>query len=117
MKCIVCSLLLFCAIGAMAQTEEKPDGLDFIRHPYKASATVWDFFTREVRFDESVRGKRPTPKIAKTWRLVGVKKGQAVNSTELWFQDPDGTVYLVQGFTNSTGEFIVSNVVDVLGAQ
>lgn len=63
------------------------------------------FQIEEVRFDESV-SKRPTPKIPKTWRFVSVSNGSHVNSNHLWFQDKEGNIYVVQGFTQSRGDFV-----------
>jgi hypothetical protein len=64
------------------------------------------FKIEEVRFDESV-SKRPTPKIPKTWRFVGVSNGTAINSNHLWFQDKEGNIYVVQGFTpRDKGDFV-----------
>ncbi len=61
---------------------------------------------REIRFDESMGGTKPTPRIPKSWRFVGVSNGSNVNSNNLWFQDKAGNIYLVRGFTSTgTGQF------------
>ena len=52
-----------------------------------------------VRFDESVQGRKATPKIPKTWKLISVSNGESPNSNNLWFQDIEGHLYLLQGFT------------------
>ena len=57
------------------------------------------FVIKEVRFDESVREKKPTPKIPISWRFIGVSNGEKSNSNNLWFQDKKGNIYVVQGFT------------------
>ena len=75
--------------------------------------TLDGFFIREIRFDESTGDKRPTPRIPSTWRFVGVSNGEKINSNNLWFQDKDGTIYLVQGFT-SYGKFIVQGSIQKL---
>lgn len=38
-----------------------------------------------------------SPAIPKSWRLVAVTGGDLPNSSRLWFQDSDGSVYLLQG--------------------
>jgi hypothetical protein len=57
------------------------------------------FTISPVRFDESVSGTKPTPQIPKGWRFIGVSNGEKDNSNNLWFQDTEGNIYLVQGFT------------------
>ncbi|MCE8429791.1 MAG: hypothetical protein J5U19_15570 [Candidatus Methanoperedens sp.] len=64
------------------------------------------FVIKEIRFDESMGDEKPTPKIPKSWRLVGVSNGENMNYNNLWFQDSDGNIYLVQGFV-SYGQFIL----------
>lgn len=63
------------------------------------------FKTEGVRFDESV-SRRPTPKIPKTWRLVGISTSSRMNGFHLWFQDKDGNIYVVQGVTMTPDEYI-----------
>ena len=64
------------------------------------------FRVQEIRFDEIVGGKRPTPRIPKGWRLVGVGNGEKMNMNNLWFQDGSGNIYLIQGFTTQ-GTFVL----------
>jgi hypothetical protein len=67
------------------------------------------FSIREVRFDESESGKgsKPLPIIPRSWRFVGVSNGEKVNSNILWFQDRDGHIYGVSGFTTTTDELSI----------
>jgi len=58
------------------------------------------FKIREVRFDESMGWERPIPKIPKTWRFVGVSNSKGMSSNNLWFQDNEGNIYVVPGFTD-----------------
>jgi hypothetical protein len=48
----------------------------------------------------------PAIAIPRDWRFVGVGNGEHPNSTNLWFEGKDGTIYLVRGFT-SAGTFTV----------
>ena len=73
------------------------------------------FRTTEVRFDESTGDKLPTPTIPSSWRFIGVSNGEKLNSNNLWFQDKDGNVYLIQGFT-SYGRFILKENIQKLAA-
>ena len=50
----------------------------------------------EAKLKESL-GVVISPPIAKSWRLVSVTNGAEPNSHNLWFQDADGSVYLMQG--------------------
>jgi len=68
------------------------------------------FNYQDVRFDESMGDKMPTPTIPKGWRFVGVSNGEKMNSNNLWFQDSNGNIYLLQGFT-SYGKFILKQTV------
>ena len=74
------------------------------------------FVIREIRFDESMGDKRPTPKIPKSWRLVGISNGEKGNSNNLWFQDTDGNIYLVQGFV-SYGQFILKESIGKISRE
>ena len=38
--------------------------------------------------------------IPKSWRLISVSSGDKANSSNLWFQADDGSVYVVQGFAS-----------------
>jgi len=64
------------------------------------------FISSEIRFDESMGDKRPTPKIPRGWRFIGVSNGEKANSNNLWFQDSSGNIYLLQGFV-SYSKFIL----------
>ena len=50
------------------------------------------------------------PSIPKSWKLISVANGEKSNSNNLWFQDSDGAVYLLQGFTLQNKYFIHENV-------
>jgi hypothetical protein len=85
----------------------------------KASAqqsSLAGFTIAEIRFDESMGEKKPTPKLPSTWRFIGVSNGEKRNSNNLWFQDKDGSIYLVQGFTTER-EFIVQEGIQKLNAS
>jgi len=73
------------------------------------------FKTEGVRFDESLHPNKPTPKIPKNWKFVGVEKGSKSNETHLWFQDPAGNIFLVRGFSDYD-QFILNEVVPVISA-
>ncbi|SRR6266480_1216655 len=74
------------------------------------------FTIAEIRFDESMGEKKPTPKLPGTWRFIGVSNGEMANSNNLWFQDRDGSIYLVQGFTTER-QFIVRENIQKLNAS
>jgi hypothetical protein len=70
--------------------------------------------TKEIRYDESMGNKLPTPRIPKGWRLVSVGNGSGPNASNLWFVDNSGTVYMLQGFTARDGEFVIKPNVQTL---
>jgi len=74
------------------------------------------FVIREIRFDESMGKTKRTPKIPKSWRLAGISSGDKTNSNNLWFQDSDGNIYLVQGFV-AHGEFILQESIGKIGRE
>ena len=61
---------------------------------------------RQIRFDESEGQQKPTPQIPKNWRFVGVANGELQNNNTLWFQDSDGTIFMINGFSTG-GKFIL----------
>ena len=73
------------------------------------------FRVQEVKFDEFLGGKKPTPRIPKGWRFVGVTDGERANSNNLWFQDGSGNVYVIQILTSS-GHFILDANVQKINA-
>ncbi len=48
--------------------------------------------------------------IPKSWKLISVSTGEKCNSNNLWFQDSDGSIYLLQGFTSQNKFIIHENV-------
>jgi len=57
-----------------------------------------------IKFQDA--GTSNPPSIPKSWKLISVSSGEKSNSNNLWFQDADGSVYLIQGFT-SQNKFII----------
>jgi hypothetical protein len=62
-----------------------------------------------VKFRD-VQGANNSPAIPKSWKLISVSTGENSNSSNLWFQDTNGSVYLLQGFTSQNKFFIHENV-------
>jgi len=58
-----------------------------------------------IKFKDASGTSNP-PSIPKSWKLISVSSGEKSNSNNLWFQDADGSVYLLQGFT-SQNKFII----------
>lgn len=74
------------------------------------------FVITEIRFDESTGEKKPTPILSNGWRFIGVSNGEKENSNNLWFQDKDGSIYLLEGFT-TYGKFIVRENIQKLNVD
>lgn len=88
-----------------------------LNHPTaKADAPPMpDGFTmREIRFDESMGNKLPTPQIPRSWKFIGVSNGEKPNNNNLWFQDSSGTIYMAHGFAENDAMFILSDYISVL---
>ena len=62
-----------------------------------------------IKFQDA-HGTSNPPSIPKTWKLISVSSGEKSNSNNLWFQDADGSVYLLQGFTSQDKFFIHEHV-------
>ena len=54
--------------------------------------------------------------IPKSWKLVGVSNGEKPDSNNLWFQDTEGSVYLLQGVT-SQHKFSISQYIYKIPAK
>jgi hypothetical protein len=77
-----------------------------LRGHAQATDTLEGFSISEVRFDESTGTQKPTPRLPRQWKFIGVSNGQKLNENNLWFQSEDGAIYVVQGFTVG-GKFIM----------
>ena len=62
-----------------------------------------------IRFKDA-HGTTNPPSIPKSWKLISVSNGEKPNSNNLWFQDTDGSVYLLQGFTSKNKFYIHEHV-------
>jgi hypothetical protein len=56
-----------------------------------------------------VWAERSQPQHFLAWRFIGVSNGEKRNSNNLWFQDKDGSIYLVQGFTTERELIVQEN--------
>jgi hypothetical protein len=78
--------------------------------PQHVTAPVLEEFTavEAIKFRDAQGAANPTS-IPKSWKLISVSTGEKSNSSNLWFQDSDGSVYLLQGFTSQNKFFIHEN--------
>jgi hypothetical protein len=81
----------------------------FVHKANAQQSSLAGFTIAEIRFDESMGGKKPTPTLPSAWRFIGVSNGEKRNSNNLWFQDKDGSIYLVQGFTTERELIVQEN--------
>lgn len=82
-----------------------------VSYPPHVPATVLEEFTSEeaIRFRDA-QGTSTLPPIPKSWKLISVSNGEKPNSSNMWFQDTDGSVYLLQVFTAQKKIFIHENM-------
>ncbi len=81
-----------------------------VSYPVQFPKGLEEFTTIEgIRFKDA-RGTNNPPSIPKSWKLIAVSSGEMSNSNNLWFQDTDGSVYLLQGFTSQNKFFIHEQV-------
>jgi hypothetical protein len=62
-----------------------------------------------IKFRDA-QGINTPPSIPKSWKLISVSAGEKSNSNNMWFQDSDGSIFLLQGFTSQNKFFIHENV-------
>ena len=62
-----------------------------------------------IKFRDA-QGTSTPPSIPKSWKLISVSNGEKSNFNNVWFQDTDGSVYLLQGFTSKNKFYIHENV-------
>ncbi len=78
--------------------------------PHLPAAALEEFATLEPVKFRDIQGANTFPAIPKSWKLISVSTGEKSNSNNLWFQDSDGSVYLLQGFTSQNKFIIHENV-------
>jgi hypothetical protein len=100
---ILTALLIAGTAQATSYVPQLPQGLE-------------EFTTIEgIKFKDA-RGTKNPPSIPKSWKLISVSNGEKSNSNNLWFQDSDGSVYLLQGFS-SKNKFIIHEQVYKIPAK
>jgi hypothetical protein len=78
--------------------------------PHDPSAVIEEVTTvKAIKFHEVQGTSTPLP-IPKSWKLISVSPGEKSNSSNLWFQDSDGSIFLLQGFMSQNKLFIHENV-------
>src|ERR1700681_2704343 len=81
-----------------------------VSYPVQFPKGLEEFTTIEgIKFQDA-HGTVNPPSIPKSWKLISVSSGEKSNSNNLWFQDTDGSVYLLQGFTSKNRFFIHEHV-------
>jgi len=80
-------------------------------YPLPAPPPVLEEFTavEAVKFRDA-QGTVNPKSIPKSWKLISVSTGEKSNSSNMWFQDSDGSIYLLQGFTSQNKFFIHEKV-------
>jgi hypothetical protein len=78
--------------------------------PHVPAAVLEEFTTVEAIKFRDAQGTSTPPAIPKSWKLISVSTGEKSNSNNLWFQDSDGAIYLLQGFTSQSKFFIHENI-------
>jgi hypothetical protein len=81
-----------------------------VSYPPHVPAAMHEEFTsvETIKFRDA-QGTSTLPPIPKSWKLITVSNGEKSNSSNLWFQDTDGSIYLLQGFMSQNKLFIQEN--------
>jgi hypothetical protein len=77
--------------------------------PHVPTPALEEFTAVEAIKFRDTQSSANTTSIPKSWKLISVSTGEKSNSSNLWFQDLDGSVYLLQGFTAQNKFFIHEN--------
>lgn len=79
-------------------------------YPPLVPPTVHEEFTpvEGIKFRDA-KGTNTPLSIPKSWKLISVSTGEKSNFSNLWFQDTDGSIYLLQGFMSQNKFFIHEN--------
>jgi hypothetical protein len=87
-----------------------------VSYPVQFPKEVEEFTTIEgIKFKDA-HGTVNPPSIPKSWKLISVSSGEKSNSSNLWFQDADGSVYLLQVFTVQN-KFVIHDLVYKIPAK
>ena len=78
--------------------------------PHVPAAVLEEFAALEPIKFRDIQGANTSPAIPKSWKLISVSGGEKSNSNNMWFQDSDGSVFLLQGFTSQNKFIIHENV-------
>ena len=80
-------------------------------YPLPAPPPVHEEFTsvEAIKFRDA-KGTSTPLSIPKSWKLISVSNGEKANFNNLWFQDADGSIYLLQGFTSQHKFVIHENI-------
>jgi hypothetical protein len=81
-----------------------------VSYPVQIPKGVEEFTTIEGIKIQDAHGTVNPPSIPKSWKLICVSTGEKSNSNNLWFQDADGSVYLLQGIMSQNRFIIHENV-------
>ena len=74
--------------------------------PHVPPPVLEEFISVDAMKLRDVQGTNAAPSIPKSWKLISVSDGEKANSSNLWFQDSGGSIYLLQGFA-SQNKFII----------
>ncbi len=78
--------------------------------PHTPTAVPEELTSVEAIKFRDAQGTNISTSIPKSWKLISVSEGEKTNSSKLWFQDSEGSIYLLQGFTAQNKFFIHENV-------
>ena len=81
-----------------------------VSYPPKFPQRPEEFITIEWIKLEEAQGTFNPLSIPRSWKLISVSSGEKSNSNNLWFQDTDGSVYLLQGFMSQDKLILHENV-------
>ena len=79
-------------------------------YPLPVPPAVHEEFTsvEAIKFRDA-KGTGTPLSIPRSWKLISVSTGEKANSSNLWFQDSDGSIYLLQGLTSQNKFFLNEN--------
>lgn len=63
-----------------------------------------------IKANRSMFSSNKPVTVPKSWKLIGVSNGEKQNNNNLWFQDVDGNIYLLDGTMDGKTFYLSGNI-------
>lgn len=63
-----------------------------------------------IKANRSMFSSNKPVTVPKSWKFIGVSNGEKQNGNNLWFQDVDGNIYLIDGYMDGKSFYLSGNI-------